>query len=56
MFNHGDQTFTVSRGDRIAQLLLEKIITPDVIEVDELDSTERNANGFGSTGGIQSSS
>lgn len=56
IFNHGDQAFTVTCGDRIAQLLLEKIITPEVIEVDELDTTERNAGGFGSTGVSSSSS
>lgn len=56
IFNHGDQDFTVTCGDRIAQLLLEKIITPEVIEVDELDTTERNAGGFGSTGVSSSSS
>lgn len=42
--------FQVKKGDRIAQLLLEKIITPPVLEVDDLDSTERGAGGFGSTG------
>lgn len=41
---------TVKKGDRIAQLVLEKISTPEVIEVEDLDSTERGAGGFGSTG------
>lgn len=49
LFNHSDKSFSVSTGDRIAQLVLEKIITPDVIEVDELDQTERGSDGFGST-------
>lgn len=40
----------VKRGDRIAQLILEKIEYPDVLEVDEIDDTERGAGGFGSTG------
>ena len=40
----------VKRGDRVAQLILEKIITPDVEEVDELDVTTRGAGGYGSTG------
>ena len=40
----------VAKGDRIAQLVLERIVTPDVEEVDELDDTERGAGGFGSTG------
>ncbi|CAO2819753.1 unnamed protein product [Amaranthus hypochondriacus] len=50
LFNHSDVDFEVKTGDRIAQLIIEKIITPDVIEVDDLDSTDRGAGGFGSTG------
>jgi dUTP pyrophosphatase len=40
----------VKQGDRIAQLILEKICTPDVVQVETLESTERGAGGFGSTG------
>ena len=40
----------VSKGDRVAQLVLEKIATPEVIEVYDLDNTERGNGGFGSTG------
>ena len=40
----------VSKGDRVAQLILTKITTPPVLEVDHLESTQRDANGFGSTG------
>ena len=50
LFNFGGEPYKVSKGDRIAQLLLEKIITPDVIEVEELDETGRGQGGFGSTG------
>lgn len=50
LFNHSDVDFKVARGDRIAQLLLEKIITPEVVVVDELVDTERGDGGFGSTG------
>ena len=35
---------------RVAQLVLEMIMTPEVMEVDDLDDTERGAGGFGSTG------
>eukprot|EP00026_Physarum_polycephalum_P018445 Phypoly_transcript_20038.p1 GENE.Phypoly_transcript_20038~~Phypoly_transcript_20038.p1 ORF type:complete len:169 (+),score=27.83 Phypoly_transcript_20038:61-507(+) len=49
LFNHSDVDFTISRGDRIAQLLLEKIVTPEVQEVEDLDATVRGAGGFGST-------
>ena len=40
----------VSKGDRVAQLVLEKIATPEVVEVYDLDNTERGNGGFGSTG------
>ena len=40
----------VKRGDRIAQLILERIMTPQVVEVDDLDATVRGNGGFGSTG------
>ncbi|GLC34797.1 hypothetical protein PLESTM_000241000 [Pleodorina starrii] len=50
LFNHSDSDFPIKVGDRIAQLVLEKIATPDVEEVEELDATERGANGYGSTG------
>jgi len=50
LFNLGDQDFEIKRGDRIAQLICEKIEQTDLEEVSDLDSTERGANGFGSTG------
>jgi dUTP pyrophosphatase len=50
LFNFGKEDFQIKEGDRIAQLVLERIYTPDVVVVDELDDTERGANGFGSTG------
>jgi len=42
--------FKISKGDRIAQLVLEKIITPSVQVVDNLEDTQRGTSGFGSTG------
>lgn len=53
LFNHSDVDFQIKAGDRIAQLVLERIVTPDVEEVAELDDTERGAGGFGSTGVAQ---
>ena len=50
LFNHSDQDFEIKRGDRIAQLILERICMADLVEVDELSSTERGTGGFGSTG------
>ena len=50
LFNHGDQDFEVKMGDRIAQLILEKIDTLPVEEMQGLDDTVRGSRGFGSTG------
>lgn len=50
LFNHASEDFAIKRGDRIAQLILEKIEYPEVQEVSEIDETERGAGGFGSTG------
>jgi dUTP pyrophosphatase len=44
------ETFTVSRGDRIAQLVLVRVESPEVVEVDALAGSERGAGGFGSSG------
>ena len=50
LFNHSDVDFEVKPGDRIAQLIVQKIVTPEVEEVDDLDATVRGSGGFGSTG------
>jgi len=50
MFNHANTDYSVKKGDRVAQLVLERIFTPPVVEVDDLDSTVRGEGGFGSTG------
>ena len=50
LFNHGSSDFEVKKGDRIAQLIFEKIYTDYFIEVEELDDTVRGEGGFGSTG------
>lgn len=50
LFNHGSSDFEVKKGDRIAQLIFEKIYTDSFIEVEELDDTVRGSGGFGSTG------
>lgn len=42
--------YQVTRGDRIAQLLVIPALRPEVTVVDDLDGTERGAGGFGSTG------
>jgi dUTP pyrophosphatase len=50
LFNHGKNDFEVAPGDRIAQLVLERISMADLQEVDDLPETVRGAGGFGSTG------
>lgn len=50
LFNHGDLPFEIKQGDRIAQLILNRIDTPTIRVLASLDSTERGENGFGSTG------
>jgi dUTP pyrophosphatase len=50
LFNHADVDFQVGRGDRIAQLVLERIYTPEIVEVEDLEESVRGAGGFGSTG------
>jgi dUTP pyrophosphatase len=50
LFNHSDVDFIIKIGDRIAQLIIQKIETPEVEEMDNLDDTERGKGGFGSTG------
>ena len=50
LFNHSDIDFEVDVGDRVAQLLLEVIQTPDVEIVNSLDTTDRGDGGYGSTG------
>lgn len=50
MFNHADTDFKVAKGDRIAQLICERIFYPTLEECKELTDTTRGAGGFGSTG------
>ncbi|MCJ8733029.1 hypothetical protein PDJAM_G00218270 [Pangasius djambal] len=50
LFNFGKETFEVKKGDRVAQLVCERICYPDLQELKTLDETERGAGGFGSTG------
>ena len=51
LVNLSDEAFAISRGDRIAQLVLAPVVQARWDEVDELDATARGAGGFGSTGG-----
>lgn len=45
------EPIVIARGDRIAQLLVQRVELVDFVEVDELDETSRGAGGYGSSGG-----
>ena len=50
LINLGDAPFTITHGDRIAQLVVAPVVQADFMEVDQLDDTDRATGGFGSTG------
>ncbi|WP_416878204.1 dUTP diphosphatase [Litorimonas sp.] len=50
LINHGQEPFTIHRGERIAQMVVSPITQPEFVEVDVLSETDRGAGGFGSTG------
>lgn len=50
LINHGQISFKITRGMRIAQIIFKEIPEVNLVEVDELDNTKRGSGGFGSTG------
>ena len=50
IYNHGDDSFIVNNGDRIAQMVLSPVIKIELEEAKELPKTLRGKGGFGSTG------
>lgn len=50
LINLSTEDFTINDGERIAQMVIAKHETPELIEVEELDDTERGAGGYGHTG------
>ena len=50
LVNFGDESFSVVRGARIAQLVIVPIVHAQLLETKTLDETKRGAGGFGSTG------
>jgi dUTP pyrophosphatase len=50
LINHGREPFSISAGDRIAQLVIAPVSRAELVEVEELSQTERGSGGFGSTG------
>ena len=50
LMNTADERFMITRGLRIAQLVVAPVTTAALVEVDEVDGTGRGGSGFGSTG------
>lgn len=50
LINHGKDDFIVSKGMRIAQMVISKYEQAEIVEVNDLDETLRGKGGFGSTG------
>lgn len=50
LFNHGTNKTIIKKGQKISQLVVMPIITPELEVVDSLEDTERGSGGFGSTG------
>lgn len=50
LINHGDEDFVIERGDRIAQIVVAPVQRGLLVEVADLDKTQRGSGGFGSTG------
>lgn len=50
LFNHGDSDYRFRKGDKLIQMVIMPIATPEIEIVDELPETDRGSKGFGSTG------
>lgn len=50
LINHGESEFKVSKGDKIAQVVIAPVVQPEIFETESVDTTDRGEGGFGSTG------
>ena len=50
LINWGQRTFTINRGDRIAQIVIAKVYRADLADAESLDATRRGSGGFGHSG------
>jgi dUTP pyrophosphatase len=48
--NHHSAPLTIEAGEKVAQMVIQKVEQPELVEVEELDQTSRSTGGFGSTG------
>lgn len=50
LINHGKDIFKVEKGMKIAQMVIQKVVKAEIVEVEDLSDTSRSEGGFGSTG------
>lgn len=50
VINLGTEPYTIEKGHKVVQMLIQKVEHVDIVEADELSETQRGAGGFGSTG------
>ncbi len=50
LHNHGDQTQTIEKGERVAQMVILPFLAAQYFETDQLSDTDRGEGGFGSSG------
>jgi len=50
LFNLGEEAVKIKKGEKIAQVLFQKIERPEIVESNELENSSRGQGGFGSTG------
>ena len=50
LYNNGDRAVRIRKGQKISQLVIMPVITPELELTDSLEETERGSGGFGSTG------
>ncbi len=50
LYNHSEESYTISPGDRIAQMAIIPVLMAEYVGVEELSETDRGKGGFGSTG------
>jgi dUTP pyrophosphatase len=50
LFNFGKENFKISRGDRVAQMVLSKVYFAELVETENLQASKRGTGGFGHTG------
>lgn len=50
LFNHSDEDYNITEGERVAQLIIEQIFIGDIQVAESLEDTDRGAGGFGSSG------